>query len=66
MPCDYRILQSLIKGQVLLVLFETVGRSRFSLPFKAYVLRLQSYAHTRRPYNTHIMVYCPPSYPLLP
>ena len=27
MPCDYRILQSLIKGQALLVLLETVGRS---------------------------------------
>ena len=27
MPCDYRILQSLTKGQVKLVLFETVQRS---------------------------------------
>ena len=27
MPCDYRILQSPLKGQVLLVLLETVGRS---------------------------------------
>ena len=27
MPCDYRILQSPPKGQVLLVLLETVGRS---------------------------------------
>ena len=27
MPCDYRILQSPTKEQVLLVLLETVGRS---------------------------------------
>ena len=27
MPCDYRILQSPTKGQVFLVLLETVGRS---------------------------------------
>ena len=27
MPCDYRILQSPTKGQVLLVLYETVERS---------------------------------------
>ena len=27
MPCDYRILQSLTKGQVLLVLLETARRS---------------------------------------
>ena len=27
MPCDYRILQSSTKGQVLLVLYETVQRS---------------------------------------
>ena len=27
MPCDYRILQSPLKGQVKLVLLETVGRS---------------------------------------
>ena len=31
MPCDYRILQSPTKGQILLVLFETVGRSQISL-----------------------------------
>ena len=31
MPCDYRILQSPTKGQVLLVLWETVGRSHLRL-----------------------------------
>ena len=30
MPCDYRILQSPIKGQVKLVLFETVERSHIN------------------------------------
>ena len=30
MPCDYRILQSPPKGQVLLVLLETVGRSHLN------------------------------------
>ena len=32
MPCDYRILQSPTKGQVLLVLWETVGRSLKGYP----------------------------------
>ena len=31
MPCDYPILQSPTKGQILLVLLETVGRSQISL-----------------------------------
>ena len=35
MPCDYRILQSPTKEQVLLVLLETVGRS-----LNGYNLRL--------------------------
>ena len=30
MPCNYRILQSPPKGQVLLVLWETVGRSQIA------------------------------------
>ena len=32
MPCDYRILQSPTKEQVLLVLWETVGRSILATP----------------------------------
>ena len=31
MPCDYRILQSSTKGQVLLVIFETAARSQVKL-----------------------------------
>jgi len=32
MPCDYRILQSPTKGQVLLVLLETAQRSQYEQP----------------------------------
>ena len=34
MPCNYRILQSPTKGQVLLVLLETVGQSLFYTPLQ--------------------------------
>ena len=39
MPCDYRILQSPTKGQVLLVLLETVERSHCAMvSINIYVL----------------------------
>ena len=46
MPCDYRILQSPTKGQVLLVLWETVGRSQLVIEEGGILLR--KYKHEQK------------------
>ena len=38
MPCDYRILQSSTKGQVLLILYETVQRAHKGRPLASLAI----------------------------